>query len=172
LGLALGLQDTEHVLLAGGGEALARRDARDLLVLAEVLHPAALLVVGVARVEHDHGDTGLLGLLDLRAQRAGVGVGDRDAVDLAVDRVLDQLGLLGRVVAVGVLQRDVVLGGRRGRAVPDDVPERVARRGVGDHRDREALGVGVTGRDGRAAIGGGLGGLLAAGRGARGQDER
>jgi hypothetical protein len=34
------------------------------------------------------------------------------------------------------------------------------------------LGVGVTRRDGRAAIGGGLGGLLAAGRGARGQDER
>jgi len=53
-------------------------------------------------------------------QRRPVRVGDRDAVDVAVDRVSDQGGLLGRVRVRGVLEGDVVLGRCGQGAVPDE----------------------------------------------------
>src|SRR3954471_13968477 len=62
-----------------------------------------------------------------------------DAVDLAVDRVLDQGRLLARVRVVGVLQRDVEVLGRGLGPVADLVPERVTGRLVRDHRDGVAL---------------------------------
>ena len=57
----------------------------------------------------------------------------RDAIDLGVDRVLNENSLLGGVGIGRVLQcRASVLGGLLG-ACPDPVPERIARRFVGDH---------------------------------------
>src|SRR5260370_13330168 len=54
----LSRSDAQDVLGARRGQSLARREPRDRLVLAEVLHAAALLPVGHARVEHDHRDPG------------------------------------------------------------------------------------------------------------------
>ena len=167
LDLALRLQDAQHLLGALGREPLARREPGDRLVLPEERHPAALLPVADARVEHDHRDPGGHGLLDRRADGCRVGVGDRDAVYLAVDRGLDQGGLLGGILVIGVVHGHVVLGRRGGLALPDDVPEGVARRGVRDHGERVVRGVGLACRYPRSR----LRGLLPAGAAAGGEDE-
>ena len=48
-------------------------------------------------------------LLHDRAERGGVGQGDGDAVDLAVDGVLDERRLFGDLAGAGVPELDVVL---------------------------------------------------------------
>ena len=108
------------------GQPLACALPGQALVGAEV-HQRAVLLVGVdARVEHHAGMPGLGRLLQGRPDRVGVGQRHRDAVDLAVDGVLDQRGLLARVGVVGVLQVDAVLLGGLLGAGPDPVPERGA----------------------------------------------
>ena len=71
---------------------------------------------------------------------SGVGRGQRDgdARHLAVDRVLDQVALLGAFFVRRVLQLDVVLLRGGLGALADEIPEGVARRFVGDHGDRDA----------------------------------
>ena len=76
----------------------------------------------------------------LTAGRHRVRLGQRhgDSVDLAVDRALHQVRLVRRLRIVGVAQLDVVLVGCGLGALADQIPERVARHLVGDHRDRGA----------------------------------
>ena len=85
-------------LAAGGllGEPLTGALPGQALVGAEE-HQRAVLLVGVdAAVEHHTGDAGLGRLLQGGTDRAGIGQRHGDAVDLAVDRVLDQRGLIWR----------------------------------------------------------------------------
>ena len=108
--LALLLDDAERLLGAIGVELLAGGDACELLVLAEVLLHTHRLEVVEAGVEGDHRDA--LGRLSrLHRGRHGVGLGERqcDPGDLAVDRALHQVGLVGGFGIVRVTQFDVVL---------------------------------------------------------------
>ena len=70
---------------------------------------------------------------------------DRDRGDLAVNGVLHQVRLVGSLKLGRVLQVDVVLLGGGLGAFADEIPEGVAGRPVGDHRDREARGIGLAG---------------------------
>src|SRR5258706_8503072 len=58
---------------------------------------------------------------------------------MLLGHVLDQLCLLGRVRAREVDQLHIVLLGRRFGPFTDNVPECVARLGMGDHRDGDLL---------------------------------
>src|SRR5690606_33928122 len=96
------------------------------------------------------------------------GEGDRDAVDLLVDRVLHQGGLVARVGVGGVDELDVVLVGGGLGALADDVPEGVAGGLVGDEGDRHAGRGGLAGRGVAAAF---LGLLAAGGAGTAGEGQ-
>src|SRR5581483_11015710 len=137
---ALGLYDAERLTAAAvGGDPIADGLPGQVLVRAEVHLRPGLHVLVDALVEHDHRDLGVDGLLDHRDDGVGVGQCDGETVDLAVDRVLDQGGLLGSILVVGVLQIDVVFVGGFLGAGPDLVPERVTRLFVGDHGDGQGL---------------------------------
>ncbi len=118
---------TQRIFRPVGGDPLAGRLTGEVLVGAEVHQRADLLVLVDAGVEGDDRDAGVDGRLDRAGERVRGGQRGGDAVDLGVDRVLDQRGLLGRVRVVGVLQRDAVVLGGLLRAGLDLVPERVAR---------------------------------------------
>src|SRR6185437_3535838 len=159
LHLALELHDAEHVLEAVLSGARAAGLAGQALVRAEVGQRPRLAVLadaGVDRLLHGGGD----------GRR--VGQRDRDAVDLAVDGALDERRLLAGVGVGGVLEVDVVLRRGRLRALADDVPERVARRAVRHHRDRDLGGVRLARADRVVRT---LLRLLAAGAAAAGQHE-
>src|SRR4051794_24279709 len=158
--LTLLLDDAEDVLAAVRHDALAHGGAGVLLALPEVAEGAEPERVRAARVEHRHGDARGDRLLDGGAERSRVRVGHGDAVDLLVDRRLDQLRLLAGVRVVGVLEVDVVLGRGGLAALADDVPERVAGCLMGDHGDRHLRCV----RDAGIGRRRGLRGLLATGR--------
>src|SRR6478735_1300978 len=160
-----GLDDAERVLRAVGHDALTGAGAGQVLVGAEVHQRAGVLVLVDARVEGDRGDLGRDGRLDGALERVRGGQGGGDAVDLGVDRVLDQGGLLGRVGVVAVLQRRPgVLGGLL-RTGFDLVPEGVAGGLVGDHGEGVAR---VAAATPRAA--GGVVALLCAAAAAGGED--
>ena len=168
LDLALLLDDAQEVLVALVGGPLARGLAGQALVRAEVRQRARLCVVADAGVEGDHRDAGVDGLLHRRRDRRRVGQGDRDAVDLGVDRALDQGGLLAGVRVGRVLELDVVLGRGGLGALADDVPEGVAGGAVGDHGDRHLGRVRLPG----VGAGGGRLLLLAAGVAAGGRRQQ
>ena len=124
----------QRILVAPAAcDPLARLLTGEVLVGGEVRERAGLLEVVDAGVEAVDRDPGSDGLLDRGDEGVRGDQGGGDAVDLGVDRVLDEDGLLGGVGVGRVLQcRASVLGGLLGAGL-DPVPERVAGRLVGDH---------------------------------------
>ncbi len=150
-------------------EALPEGLAGDVLVLAEVLEHAEFPPVVQAGVEADDGDAGRLGLGHRSLHGVGLGRGERDAVDLLVDGVLHQVGLVSRDGVAGVDELDVVLRGSGLRPLADQVPEGVAGCRVGDHGDGHPRGGGLA----RRGVGApGLGLLPAGAAGAAGGEQR
>ncbi len=72
-------------------------------------------------------------------KRVGSGQGNRNAVYLLVDGLLDQLRLPASLRIGGVKQFNVVLRGRLLGALPDRVPEGVTGGSMGDQRDLHPL---------------------------------
>ena len=145
--LALLLDDAEYLLGAVLGEPLPGRDAGQLLVLAEILRDALLLEVVEPGIERHHRDSRRLRRGHRRSHRVRLGEGHRDTGHLGVDRGLHQVGLVRRLRIRRVTQLDIVL--RRGRlgALANQIPERITRHLVGDHRDGHPLGIRLTRAD-------------------------
>ena len=85
------LDDAENALGAVRFEPLADRLTGVRLGLTEVADRAEPQGLGAAGVEHGDRDARRDRLLDHGTERTDVGGGDRDPVDLLVDRGLDQL---------------------------------------------------------------------------------
>src|SRR3954447_2175546 len=127
------LDHAQRLLAAGGLDLLTRLLAGQELVRGEVGERSGLLVEVEARVEAVDGNAGRNGLLDVRDERVRGDKRGGDAVDLRVDRILDEDGLLGRVRICGVLQGGPGVLGRLLSPRLDPVPEGVPRGLVGDH---------------------------------------
>ena len=130
------LDHAQRILRTFVSESLSGCLAGDHLVLSEERQHTHRFPGRDPRIQRDDRDFGGGGSLDRRCHHAGNGKGDGDPGDPVVDRRTHEVGLVGSVGIVGVLQIDVVLGRRGLGASADEVPECVARRLVGHERYR------------------------------------
>ena len=114
--------------------------AGDGLALADVGDGPEVLPVVDAGVDRDDRDAGVDGGADGGLETVGVGHGDDEPAGAVGHRVVDQGALLARVGRRSCSgRRCQVLAGPVAAGL-DDVPERVAGRGVGDDVDADVLG--------------------------------
>ena len=139
--MPLHLLHAEGVLHTELVELLTGRLTGGLLRFPEVLQRTELRGHVFAGVDGHHRDAGGDRPFHHALKRVGLGERDHDAVDLLVNRVLDQRRLPACVLVARVEELDVVLGGGVLGARLNDVPEGVTGRGVGDHRDPQPRSV-------------------------------
>src|SRR6185503_1766213 len=142
--LTLLLNDADHLLGAILVQAFTRGDPGKFFVLTEVLLYAHRLEVFEARVERDHRNTRVQRGLDRRGHRVRLGQRQGDSIDLAVDRTLHQVRLIRCLRIIRIPQLDVVLISCGLGTLTDQIPKRITRHLMGDHRDRSARRVGLT----------------------------
>ena len=110
------------MLRAGIRDLLSNGLAGDGLVGAEVHDGAEFLILIDPRVEPDNRNIRLGSGLHRTLHGIWVHEGSGDAIDFAVYRVLNERGLTRRRWISGVLEVDVVLGGRGSSSATDLVP--------------------------------------------------
>ncbi|CAH0326130.1 hypothetical protein SRABI128_05171 [Microbacterium sp. Bi128] len=140
--MALFLNHADRVLVAVRGQLGAHGLTGELLVGTEVGECSELGGDRFTGVEAHNRDAGVGGLLQDVLEGFGLGERDRDAVDLLVNGLLNELGLapgfgIGRIEELNVVLRRCLLG-----ALANNIPEGVTGCGVRDKGDLDAGGAG------------------------------